>query len=183
MKTKIIVPNKLKSIQIIDPNSDRLRKCPNPECNKLHYVKHLGKDYCDPHCADQHYNHKRRLKKQAESMLHDVKEQVDTILEAEAKQPLNIVQAKEPIAETKEDVLQVAFNSNIVTLDSLPLHTIKGSIFHIEDLLEKNFVFKAFSGRGKLYNVDPKYRCHFLQYNKYRIYRLRFDKILIVKTT
>ena len=94
-------------------------------------------------------------------------------MEAEESSPVFVVQ---PPINPKSGVI-----NNIKILDALPIDTEDASVFHVEQLDQLGLNLNYFSGRGELYNINPELGCHFLQVGYYRLYRLSFSEILIIK--
>jgi hypothetical protein len=169
MNTETIQKNQLVGAEVeLDPLSNRYRVCPN--CQTPHMVRNKGRDFCSDRCADQHYNARRRLLKQA----------------------LQTVQIKPTeVATTESDTTSAAatdyracaenHDKNLQILNSLSIDTKNGTVIHSDDLLSRGFDFELSSGRGVLYNIDPSLNCHFMQYGVYRIYRVDFSQLLIYK--
>jgi hypothetical protein len=156
---------------ILDPLSDRYRVCPN--CKTPHMVRNRGRDFCSDRCADQHYNARRRLLKQAEPK---------TILE---QNPLPIPPMEENMSVTVQSKIESTqpevtdYQKNLQILNSVTIKPEVGTVYHIDDLIRAGFNFDAFSGRGILHNIDPKLNCHFVQYGTYRLYRVDYSHVLI----
>ena len=83
--------------------------------------------------------------------------------------------SNETIQETDESI----FEMNVSILDSLQISK-KGDYYNIDVLHNYGFQFSHFSGKGKLFNIDPNLNCHFLQVKNYRLYRVGFSTILII---
>lgn len=168
----------------LDPLSDRYRVC--PYCRKPHMVRNKGRDFCSDRCADQHYNARRRLMKQAEpknavAIVQEVAVEPETAAQPQI-QTVEIVQPKasQPTPQEKESGDSV-YERNIQILDSLKVRIPEGTSYQIDALTKGGFDFNAYSGRGALYNIDPKLNCHFILYGTYRIYRVDFSHVLITK--
>lgn len=168
----------------LDPLSDRYRVCPN--CGSPHMVRNKGRDFCSDRCADQHYNARRRLMKQAEPKRDIEPAPLPLALPAlpPVPEPIAVI---ESVAVTTEEVglptqPQVTdYEKNIQILESSSILPDSGTVYHLDDLTRAGFVYDACSGRGTLHNIDPKLNCHFVQYGKYRIYRVDFSHVLIHK--
>lgn len=162
----------------LDPLSDRYRVCPN--CSIPHMVRNRGRDFCSDRCADQHYNTRRRLLKQADPKNNAVMVADDIIVpEASAEeiaQP-EIIVAIEPIQVNSEST----YGKNIRILNSMQILFPDGTTYPIEDLTKSGFDFNTYTDRGVLHNIDPELNCHFLQYEMYRIYRVDVSHVLIAK--
>lgn len=159
----------------LDPLSDRYRVCPN--CGTPHMVRNKGRDFCSDRCADQHYNARRRLMKQAEPKANIESAPPPT------QAPESIERVAVAIAPTVEPTQpQVTdYEQNLKILEAITVHPEAGTVYHIDDLTKAGFNYDACSGRGTLHNIDPKLNCHFVQYGKYRIYRVDFSHVLIHK--
>lgn len=152
----------------LDPLSDRYRVCPN--CETPHMVHNKGRDFCSDRCADQHYNARRRLMKQAL--------QTVTLEAVEVSEPAPEQMSLAPVEnQPKEN----SYNRNLEILNSLTIDPQRGTMLHAENLLSLGFDFESSSGRGVLYNIDPGLNCHFMQYGVFRIYRVDFSQLLIYK--
>ncbi len=71
---------------------------------------------------------------------------------------------------------------NLKLLKSLVIDDKNGSVFHLEYLYGLGLKLEFNQGSGVLYNIDQKLNCHFLQIGYYRIYRIEFSLVLIIKT-
>jgi hypothetical protein len=71
---------------------------------------------------------------------------------------------------------------NIEILNKYKFDPIIGTLVHLEWLSEIGINLDAVSGRGKLYNIDGSFNCHFVQIGYYKLFRDGFSHILIVKT-
>ena len=162
----------MKSVFKLDPASDRYRICPG--CQKPHMVSHRGKDYCSDQCADTHYNTKRKHEKQAELMLAVKKEVAEPVVILSQGGPVELLPETDPVwAENMK--------TNLAILDGFTLDDKNGSVFWIDDLVQRGFKFGAYSTQGKLHNIPAGIRCAFLVYRNYRAYRIDVDKVLIKK--
>ena len=162
------------SVLKLDPLSNRYRICPN--CKKQHMVKHLGKDFCSDFCADTHYNENRRLNKQAEAILTENKKHTSN--ETTTTQIVDAAILKSNLDPEKWGQ---EMENNIKILDGLSIDNEKGSLYHMQDLMQRGMNFFVYSDRGKLHNTSEKHDCHFLIFCKYRIYSIDYGKVLIVK--
>jgi hypothetical protein len=191
MNTEILKKNQLPDAEVVlDPLSDRYRVCPN--CETPHMVRNKGRDFCSDRCADQHYNARRRLMKQAapksESAIAPQSELVlEPLAESEtASTPkVQVAEIAEPVppqpAQPEKENGELAYEKNIQILNSLKIRIPGGTTFLIDDLAKSGFDFNAYSGRGVLHNIDPKLNCHFILYGTYRVYRVDFSHVLITK--
>ncbi len=163
----------------LDPLSDRYRVCPN--CKIPHMVRNRGRDFCSDRCSDQHYNANRRLMKQAEPKGNS---EVVAQTQNEASAPPGSATSLTEDTSSKVVVHQMsAYDRNIWILDAQNIHPQNGTTYSIDDLVKIGFVFEACAGRGILHSIDPKLNCHFLQYGKYRVYRIDFTIVLVAIPT
>jgi hypothetical protein len=128
-----------KSVYKLDPTSDRYRVCPNPECEKKHMVTHRGKDYCSNECADTDYNRKRRLTNHVVSMLSNG----GTIGSIQKEQ-----QAVTVNKELSDEEWKVKMKANMDILNQLEIDPEEGTIFGIQDILDKGVAFGCSSTSG-----------------------------------
>ncbi|MGZ4056397.1 MAG: hypothetical protein ACXVPU_12290 [Bacteroidia bacterium] len=160
----------MKSVFKLDRTSNRFRICPN--CGKEHMVKHLGRDFCDDKCADDHYNQERRLKKQAETMLSE--KLIDVPVTSSLGGPV------ENLPEVDQAWGQ-AMKTNLAILDNLSLDPKHGSSMSIDSLLLGGFNFTQYTMQGKNHNIPDGIQSSFLIFGDYRIYRIDYSKVLIKK--
>jgi hypothetical protein len=171
-----------KSVYRLDPNSDRYRICPNPECKKPHMVSHRGKDYCCDKCADDDYNRKRRLDNHAVSMM-TMGGSVNQIANKQVEErkeslPTNLA----PTKSLNEEQWQEAMKINLGILHDLELDPIDGTCFWINDFVEKGFNFDAHSTVGLLHNYPRNKNGSYLIFQNYQMFCLENDSILIMNT-
>jgi hypothetical protein len=149
---------KPKSDYKLDPESERYRICLN--CGIEFMTDHLSRIFCNDKCTDDFHNRKKR-----DAHLHG--------MEADESSLVSVVDPpKNPSA---------GLINNMKILDALPIDKEEGSVFHVEQLDQLGLNLNYFSGRGKLYNINPELGCHFLQVGYYRLYRLSFSEFLIIK--
>ena len=149
---------KPKSDYKLDPESERYRICLN--CGIEFMTDHLNRIFCNDKCTDEFHNRKKR-----NAQLNG--------MEADESSLVSVVDPpKNPSA---------GLVNNMKILDALPIDKEEGSVFHVEQLDQLGLNLNYFSGRGKLYNINPELGCHFLQMGYYRLYRLSFSEILIIK--
>jgi hypothetical protein len=175
----IIFANKLfgtmkKAAFKLDRTSNRFRICPN--CGTEHMVKHLGRDFCCDKCADDYYNQNRRLKKQAEAMLNEMK--INTTEEITSPEPNNNL-----IEAIKENDLnwEAAMKVNLSVLNNLLLDDKHGSVFSIDDLISLGLNFTHHSTQGINHNTPENIQSKFLIFRNYRVYRVDYNKVLVKK--
>ena len=162
----------------LDPESNRYRVC--PYCGEAHMVKHLGRDYCSKKCADNYHNEKKRLLKQAESLIQEeaeIENQMKVEIPAQETPAIEekAINAIDPVQWTNK------MKKNIWILDAIAIDKKKGSYFYVEELLNRGFNFAIYSYRAKLHNIDPKEGCHFLILGDFKIYSIDYGKVLICK--
>lgn len=177
MNSKNLLTPRPKSPYKLDPNSDRYRVCPNDGVPFM--ANHRSTIFCNEKCADEYHN----LKK---------KEKIENTLMNEVKEALNAdVPASKPVQEKSEVVENIIpppvqtidpYKKNIEILNKYKFDPIYGTNVHLEWLWEIGIDLDAISGKGKLYNIDGSFNCHFVQIGYYRLYRNDFSHFLIVKT-
>ena len=114
--------------------------------------------HCCPECADEYSNEKKRIAKLEAQQKYE-----------ETKKALNVIIKQN---DNKEKNLQI--------LGKLQVDE-NGSKFNMDYLHSIGFDFFSFSGKGALFNIDPKLNCHFIQIGAYRLFRLEFSEVLIKK--
>ena len=171
---------------LLDPNSDRYRICPHPECGIENMVKHRSRQYCCDEHADDHYNIKRRIAEEVENSTDTSVITTQPVLPVDPKYDSalneNLPVRNENTTQAEIDTIRNnAFIKNIKILDSLEIHPEKGTVFFIEDLWYRGLDFSIYSGLGSLYNIAPSNNCKFMQMGFYRIYRVEYSYVLIKK--
>jgi hypothetical protein len=165
-----------KTIYKLNPNSDRYRICPNPECNRAHMVMHRSRDYCSDKCADDHYNMKRRHTNHAVAMMT----KGGTISSIVQEQVLAGRDIYEGLLTDEEWSSGMKINLEILT--GLIIDERNGTCFWIQELVNQGFHFHCFSTSGKLHNMPKNKPGQFVVYQNYRIYRTQADEILIINS-
>jgi ribosomal protein S27AE len=93
---------------------------------------------------------------------------------------LPIVENNSILLESKNKTKpQTPLEKNYSILKSLPIDSKQGSKLYLEDLYKAGFDFGSFTARGKLYNIDEKYNCHFLQIHNYKLFLTEQTTVLI----
>jgi hypothetical protein len=161
MKTTKLINGSSKRMYLLDKTSEYYREC--PQCFAEFMAHHMSQKFCSDKCGDDFNNAKKRL---AHLALDNDKSQI----------------AQDSKATLPSQIDQTPLQKNLRVLRSLYIDPINGSYFHLEDLDEKGFDFTAIAGKGKLHNIPTEYNCHFVQIGEYRIFRVEFSTVLIVKT-
>jgi hypothetical protein len=161
MKTAKLINGTQKRRYLLDKTSEYYREC--PQCFEEFMADHMSQKFCNDKCGDDFNNAKKRL---AHHSINNDKSQ--------------IIQDSKAIITTQSD--QTPLQKNLSVLRSFFIDPINGSYFHLEDLDEKGFDFTAVAGKGKLHNIPTEYNSHFIQIGEYRIFRVEFSNVLIVKT-
>jgi hypothetical protein len=140
----------------MDVNSDRYRECLNDGVPFM--ANHRNEKHCCPECADEFNNLKKKIIRESIANRNDKLEQL--------------------IQNTKDQSEELQQNLRI--LDQLDIRQ-SGSSFNLEYLDSIGIDFSEFNGRGLLYNINPDLNCHFIQMGTYRLYRIEFSQLLIIK--
>jgi hypothetical protein len=153
----------------LEPLSDRYRVC--PYCKTAHMVKHLGRDYCTDKCADNHYNEKRRLKKQVESMLSGkivtMYEGWDTSTEEQLE-----------LEELKNKVIQ----NNVKILNSLDIEDDGNNLYKIPNIESVGLDFNHYSVLMKNDMVLGHNISFYILMENYKIERVTKEEVRITRT-
>lgn len=153
----------------LDPLSDRYRVCPN--CQTPHMVRNKGRDFCSDRCADQHYNARRRLMKQAEPKHPEVTPTLTAPLNSnDESAALTVASAQEPVLVERSRCEQI--------LDDFKVPH-GGALIPLQRLIEKGFDFDKYTSRTAL-NSSADERVHYkLTYGIYSLHRLDPQNILV----
>ena len=175
MKELMKILNELKELNFSQNPWGKIhfRICPNPDCRKIHFPKHRGRDFCSDKCNDDFNNRKKQLKRQALNEQNRVEEKQET---------------EEVSSKPKDDSIQTGgnpwldrYDNNLRILNSLDLNFENGSTFRLLDFVRCGFDFSCNSGQGLIHNVDSRYGCRFLQFDNFRIFLVDLNLILIKK--
>ena len=151
----------------LDPTSDRYRECLN--CKEPFMAAHRNSVHCCDKCADEFSNKKKKQEMTKKEIITNNTEKTELI-------PPLITYAVD--TSPPEELILI----NLKLLKSLVIDDKKGSVFHLEYLYGLGLKLEFNQGSGVLYNIDHKLNCHFLQIGYYRIYRIEFSLVLIIKT-
>jgi hypothetical protein len=145
----------------MDTESDRFRQCKN--CGKKFMTPHRGRIYCNDFCSDEFNNREKRWKREEASFNSSNSTEEITIENSQLK------------LEPDDEILQ----NNLAILESLNI-TVKEQYINMDSLDQFGYKYSHYTGKGKLYNIDPSKECHFLQLANYRLYRVDFSTLLVV---
>ncbi len=165
-----------KNIPKLDPSSDRYRIC--PYCGEGHLVPHLSQDYCCPDHATRHYNEKRRLNKQAETIINA--EKLNKAIVVEKKDNGMAIITKPPLSPEEEK--KIGIEKNVSIFNQLPIDDENGTDFKITQLEAIGVNFRNYSSLHKNENVANGYTSNFLLIKNYKICRIEKDIVKIEKT-
>lgn len=167
----------------LDPTSEFYRICPHPECGKEHMVNHRSRVYCCDEHADDHYNMKRRIKKEGnltENNTISIQPSVEQKLDLATQ--VNLSEKKEDTEQAQNtETLENVYLRNIEILDTFEMHPENGSIFTVDYLRGQGLNFSAFSRLGPIHNIEQQYNSRFMQMGSYRLYRVEYSHLLIKK--
>ena len=153
----------------LNPISDRYRVC--PYCKTAHMVKHLGRDYCSDKCADNHYNEKRRLKKQVENMLS---EKAVTMYEG------GEISTKEQLEF--EELKKKAIQNNIKVFNSLDIGDKDNCLYKIPNIESVGVDFNHYSKRMKNDMALGHHTSFYLLIGNYKVERVTKEEVRITRT-
>ena len=151
----------------IDPTSDRYRECKNDQVKFM--AHHRSMLFCDEQCADEFHNRKKK-KEEEEKFKSEIKRTVIALPAPPDKPP------PEKVPDPQEKLKQ-----NIKFLDSQDIDSEYGSHFNMDWMHSQGYDFSAFTGQGKLHNIDPSNNCKFIQIGHYRMFRVAYSHVLIIK--
>lgn len=162
----------MKTHEEIDPTSDFYRICKN--CEEEFMTDHRSNVFCDEYCADEYHN---RLKREKAAnlkaiVIQDIEPTSSPQNLTPPQAPLASVVQPEPIDKAKQD---------IKFLNSLQIDPECGSHFNMDWMYSQGYDFTAFSGQGKLHNIDPANNSQFIQIGPYRLFRVEYSTVLIKK--
>ena len=168
MNSKNLLTPRVKSPYKMDKNSDRYRVCPNDGVEFM--AVHRSSIFCSDQCADEHHN----LKK---------KEEAEKKILSDIENTLNapVPEHKSKVVEVINDLPIDKMKVNIKIIETLYPDPIKGSDFNMDWMASLGYDFGIFSGKGELYNIDLSKNCHFMQIGSYRLFRVEYSRVLIVK--
>ena len=157
------------SVSILNPLSDRYRVC--PYCSTAHLVRHLGRDYCSSKCADSHYNEKRRLKKQAESMLNK-----EIFVGYEGGEVPSMKKLK--FKQSKKGAIQ----NTVLLLNKLDLGDEGNYLYKIIDIESVGVNFNHYSMRVENDTVPGNNTSFYLLIGNYKVERITKEEVRITRT-
>ena len=142
-----------------DPDSPLYRICPN--CSDDFMAETQQDVYCCTKCKDDFNNDKKTANK--------------------LLQQLEVLPA-EPTPDTSlPEVLKTKLETNIQLLEQIVNGKPEGVYMSFEELDKRGLDFNSNNGQGLLYNTPNPDECTFVVYGPFRLYRITFDTVLIVK--
>jgi ribosomal protein S27AE len=169
----------------MDKNSNRYRVCPNDGVDFM--AEHRNRKFChNKVCTNEYHNLKKKTKSliPINNRIHldlklPIKDENISIVMSEVKAETTNEVKNEPVLEIKEEGID-KLQHNLNILDSLEIDSVNGTIFSVEQIFNLKYDFSVYDGRGPMYNTGAE-NCFFLVIRNYRIYRLEFSRLLVVK--
>ncbi len=143
----------------IDQESPLYRIC--PQCIDEFMAETEQDVYCCTKCKDDFNNAKKAANKLV--------------------QQLEVLPAELTPDTSLPEVLKTNLETNIQLLEQIVNGKPEGVYMSFEELDKRGFDFNSNNGQGLLYNTPDSDECTFVVYGPFRLYRITFDTVLIVK--
>lgn len=163
----------------MDQESDRYRSCKN--CSKEFMTPHRTRIFCDEECSNEYHNAQKRYNRDMKKLQNEFESQQQLVATEEIKEESSkttIESIEKKIDESIDETVEAKLKTNLSILESLYIAK-DGTKYYLEVLESYGFDFNYYNGRGKLFNIDPKYNSHFIQVWTFRLCRVEYSEILI----
>lgn len=167
----------MKTIEKIDPTSDRYRIC-KCDCGEPFMAHHRSMLFKNDQHADEFHNRQKRLKEE-EKLKNAMKPVVALPAPVQEKPPPEWAPPEVPYSKTEEPIDKG--KADLKFLNSLQIDSENGSSFNMDWMHSQGYDFGVFAGQGKLHNIDPANNCRFMQIGPYRLFRVEYSTVLIKK--
>jgi len=142
-----------------DPDSPLYRIC--PQCSDDFMAETQQDVYCCTKCKDDFNNYKKTANKHM--------------------QQLEVLPSESTTDNSLLEVLKTNLETNIQLLEQIVNRKPEGVYMSFEELDKRGLDFNSNNGQGLLYNTPDTDECTFVVYGPFRLYRITFDTVLIVK--
>jgi hypothetical protein len=142
-----------------DPDSPLYRIC--PQCSDDFMAETQQDVYCCTKCKDDFNNYKKTANK--------------------LMKQLEVLPSESTTDNSLPEVLKTNLETNIQLLEQIVNGKPDGVYMSFEELDKRGLDFNSNNGQGILYNTPDPDECTFVVYGPFRLYRITFDTVLIVK--